>query len=65
MYVTSDDGYQNLLVSATVLSFLILDSNTKVNYLISTGILSETSKPFDTNLDPTMSNLPKVGNLKI
>ena len=65
MYVTSDDGYQNLLVSATVLSFLILDSNTKVNYLISTGILSETSKPFDTNLDSTMSNLPKVGNLKI
>ena len=40
-----------------MLSSLILDSNTKATNWISTGISSEKIKPFDTNLEPTMSNL--------
>ena len=46
-------------------SSLILDSNKKVNNWISTGISSETVKPFDTGLEPTTSNLANGGvNLK-
>ena len=58
MYFTGNDGYQNFLVFAPMLSCLILDSNRKVTEWISTGILSEKIKPFDTGLEPTMSNLP-------
>ena len=50
-------GYQNFLVFAPMLSYLILDSNKKVTDWISTGISSEKIKPFDINLEPTMSNL--------
>ena len=42
MYFTGDDGYQKFLVFTPV---------------ISTGILLKETKPFDTNLKPTMSNL--------
>ena len=57
MYITSDDGYQNFVDSASMLISLILDSNKKVNNWILTGISSEKMKPFDTGLEPTMSNL--------
>ena len=40
-----------------MLNLLSLDSNKKVTNWISTGISSETIKPFHTNLEPTMSNL--------
>ena len=40
-----------------MLSSLILDSNKKASNWISTGISSEKFKRFDTNLEPTMSNL--------
>ena len=38
MYFTGDDGYQNFLVFAPMLSLLILDSNKKVTNWMSTGI---------------------------
>ena len=57
MYVTGDYGYQNFLVFASMLSFLILDSNKKVTHWILTGILSENFKPFGTVLEPAMFNL--------
>ena len=40
-----------------MLNSLILDSNKEVIYWISTGILSENIKPFDSNLEPTMFSL--------
>ena len=55
MYFTGDDGCQ--IFSAPMLSWLILDSNKKVTNWISTKISSWKSKPFDINLEPTMSNL--------
>ena len=57
MYFADSDGYQNFLVFVPMLSSLILDSNKNVTYLISTRISSEKIKPFDTNLEQTMSNL--------
>ena len=57
MYFTDDDGYQNFLVFAPMLRSLIFDSNRKVTDWISIGISSEKIKPFDTGLEPTMSNL--------
>ena len=54
---TGSDVYQNFLVSAPMVSFLILDSNRKVNNWISTGISSEKNEPFNTGLEPTMFNL--------
>ena len=61
MYFTGNDCYQNFLVFASMLniskSSLILDSNKKVISWILTGISSEKIKPYDTNLEPTMSNL--------
>ena len=57
MYFTGDDGYQNFLVFAPLLSSLILDSNKKVTDWISTGIWSEKIKPIDIELELTMSNL--------
>ena len=44
-------------VFAPMLSSLILDSNRKVSSWISTGISSEKNKPWDTDLELTMSNL--------
>ena len=40
-----------------MLSSILLDSNKKVTNWMSTGISAEKIKPFDTNLEPTMSNL--------
>ena len=57
MYFTGDDGYQNFLVFAPILSLLVLDSNEKVTNWMSTGISSEKIKSFDTNLEPSMTNL--------
>ena len=45
------------MVFAPILNSLILDSNKNVTNWILTGITSEKIKPFDTNLDPTMTNL--------
>ena len=45
------------MVFAPTLNSLILDSNKNVTNWILTGISSEKIKPFDTNLDPTMTNL--------
>ena len=57
MYFTGDDGYQNFLVFAPMFSSLILNSNKKITNWISTGISSEKTKAFNTDLEPTMSNL--------
>ena len=57
MHFTDNDGYQNFLAFATMLSSLILDSNRKVTDWILTGISSEKIKPFDNGLEPTMPNL--------
>ena len=46
-----------VLVLAPMLSSLILNSNKKVTNWISSRISSEKIKSFDTNLEPTMSNL--------
>ena len=64
MYYTGNDGCQNVLVFAPMLSFLILDSNKKVTNWILTGISSQKIKPFDTNLEPTMPNLAN-GRIKL
>ena len=58
MYFTGNDGHQNFIVFTPMLSFLILDSNTKVTDWISPGISSEKTKQVNTDLEPTMSNLP-------
>ena len=57
MYFTGNDGYQNFLVFAPMLSSLILDINKKVTDWILTGISSEEAKPFDTYLELTIPNL--------
>ena len=57
MYFTGDDVYQNFLVFASMLSFLILDNDRKVTNWISIGVLFKKIKPFDTGLKTTMSNL--------
>ena len=57
MYFTGHDGQLNFVVFPPMLNSLILDSNKKVTNWISTGILTEKIKPFDTNLELTMSNL--------
>ena len=49
-----------IFIFAPILSSLILDSNKKVINRISTRISSENIKLFDTNLEPTMSNLANV-----
>ena len=48
MYFTGNDGYQIFQVFASMLSFLILESNRKVANWILTGMLFEKIKPFDT-----------------
>ena len=57
MYFTGNVGYQNFLVFAPMLSSLLLDNNIKATNWISTGISYEKNEPFDTGLEPTMSNL--------
>ena len=64
MYFTENDGYQNFLVLVSMLSSLILDGNKRVTNWISNGISSEKIKTFDTNLEPTMSNLAN-GRVKL
>ena len=54
------NGYQIFLVFVLMLSSLILDRNRKVTYWLLTGISSEKTEPFDTDLEPTMSNLANV-----
>ena len=44
MYSSGDNGYQNVLIFAPVLSSLTLDSNKKANNWVSTGISSEKFK---------------------
>ena len=41
MYFAGNDGHQNFLVFAPMLSSLIVDSNKKVTNYVSTGISSE------------------------
>ena len=57
MYFTGNDGYQNFVVFAPFLSFLILHSNRKVTNWVSTGISHEQMKPFNTGLESKISNL--------
>ena len=57
MHFTGNNGYQNFLVFAPMLSSLILHRNKKTTNWISTGISSENIKAFDKNLEPTISNL--------
>ena len=57
MYSTGPNGYKNFLFFFPIFSSLILDNNKKVAHGMSTGIASEKITPFDTNLEPTMSNL--------
>ena len=61
MYFRGDNGYQNILVFASMLSSLVLHSNRKVTNWILTGISYEKIKAFE----PTMSNLANdIVNLK-
>ena len=57
MYFTGNDGYQNFLVFAPILSSLILDSKRIVTNWIQTKISFGKMKPFDTNFEWIMSNL--------
>ena len=57
MYFTGNNGYQDFLVFAPILSSLTLDNDKKVTNWTLTGISSEKIKPFDTNPELTMSNL--------
>ena len=54
MYFTANDGYQFFLVFAPMLNSLTLD---KKNYRISIPVSPEKIKPFNTNLELTVSNL--------
>ena len=57
MYFTKDHGYQNFLVFSSTLTSLTLEHNKNFSNWISTGVLPENIKPFDTNLAPTMTDL--------
>ena len=57
MYFSGLNSYQNFLGFASILNSLTLDSNKKFTNRASIGISSEKVKLFDTNLEPTMSNL--------
>ena len=50
IYFTGDNGYQNVLVFAPMLSYLILNNDRKVTDWISTKISSENFKLFDAGL---------------
>ena len=54
MYFAGNDDYPNFIAFSPMLSPQVLDSNKKVANWISTRISSEKTKPFDTNLEPTM-----------
>ena len=60
MYLTSNDAYQNMLVFAPFRNLLALDSNKKSYQRISSGVLPEEIKLFDTKLEPTIYNLNNV-----
>ena len=57
IYFPDNQSYQSFLVFPPMLNLLIFDSNKKGNNWVSTRISSENIKPFDTNFEPTMSNL--------
>ena len=57
MFLTDNNGYQNFLVFAPMLSSRTLDNNTKGTYWILTRISPEKLKPCDTNLELAMPNL--------
>ena len=57
MYFTGNDAYQNFLVFTPILSLLTLDSNKNVTNCMLTGISPEKIKPFNNNLELTMSTL--------
>ena len=66
MYSTGNNGYKNFLLFVPMLNSLILDSKKKVTNWMSTRILSQKIKPFNTNLEPTICNLANGRvNLKI
>ena len=67
MCFTGGNGYQNISVFVPMVSSLTLDNSEKnfTNW-IPTEISPEEVKPFKTNLEPTMSNLPNARvNLKL
>ena len=51
MYFTGNSGYQKSLVFPTMFSSLTSDTNKKVTSKISTGVLPEKIKPFDTKFE--------------
>ena len=57
MYFTGNDGYQNFLSFAPMLSSLVSDSNKKVTNSVSIRISPEKIKPIEGNLEPTIPNL--------
>ena len=57
IYFPDNQSYHSFLVFPPMLNLLIFDSNKKGNNWVSTRISSENIKPFDTNFEPTMSNL--------
>ena len=57
MLFICNDSHPKSLVFASIHSSLILDSNKEFTNWIPSRISSEKIKPFDTNLEPTMSNL--------
>ena len=62
MYFIGNNGYQNFLIFAPMIISLILYTNKKVTNWISSRISSEKIKPFDINIDLTMSNLANLDN---
>lgn len=59
MHFTDDDGYENFLVIAPVLNWLIWDTNKNVTNWILTEISSQNIKPLEPTLVPIMSILAK------
>ena len=59
MHFTDDDGYQNFLVIAPILNWLIWDTNKNVTNWILTEISSQKIKPLEPTLVPIMSILAK------
>ena len=57
IYFTGDDVYDNFLAFAPILSCPNWIAIKKAANWISTGISFKKVKPFDTNLELTMSNL--------
>ena len=55
MYFTGDDSYQNFSVFALMLSLLTLEQEKSSGYQPDLSL--EKIKSFDTNFEPTMSNL--------